>query len=136
MGFKDVRNKIVRFLREKLGLAGSIILVLSVFVGASIFMYYFTGIGGLPEVGLKTVSRENDVVLVVENGSIPHQEWRYQVYSEVSNPPVQGTSTLEDLEPGKEIVLESGLSPGTYIVRIWHNPSSAFIYETELRVGG
>lgn len=136
MGFKDARKKIVPFLREKLGLAGSIILVLSAFVGASTFMYYFTGIGGLPKVGLRAVSRENDVVLVVENGSIPHQDWEYQVYSEASNPPLQGTSTLEDLEPGKEIVLESGLPPGTYIVRIWHKPSSTFIYETKLRVGG
>lgn len=128
--------EILNHLKKNLGLAGVVLSALIAFVAISTILYFFTGIGGAPEVSLRAVTRENDVVLIVDNGEISSADWKFKVYSVVSNPPSQGKMTMEDIEPGKEIVLKSGLSQGRYAVKIWHEPSNQFIYETEVHIGG
>lgn len=123
-------------LRRKLGFAGSVILILVAFVGISLLAYHLTGLGEPPQVGIRVEIKENDIVVVAENGSIAAGDWEYKVYSVVTNPPSMTTPTYESLEPGKEVVLRSDVSRGTYKVQIFHKPSSQFIHETELEIEG
>ena len=119
-----------------MGFAGISLTMMSAFVIGSVIVYYATGMGEVPPVEMSVTAHDNSILLNVHSGRIPAGDWEYLVFDERVNPPIIWTSAPADIEPGKNIVLESDLRSATYRVQIRHKPTLKFIFETKVTIGG
>ena len=120
--------------RRRIGLAEGFLIAVVTFVVGSALVYYVTGIGNPPSVGMTPLARGDAIVLEVAEGSVPANDWQYLVFDDRINPPVDWTSAPADINPGAEIVLAEGLAPATYRVQIRHIPTAKFLMDTKVTV--
>ncbi len=132
---RKVREILQRF-RQWLGVAGILLVIMSIFVIGSAVVYYVSGMGEAPPIEVSVTAHDNSILLNVIDGVIPAEDWEYLVFDERVNPPTTWNPASADMEPGENILLSSDLHPATYRVQIRYKPTLKFIFETKVTVGG
>ncbi len=121
---------------EGIGLAEKVLLGMITVLLLSVAFYYISGMGNPPEVQLQVEARDGSIYLKVISGEIPKSDWEYLIFDERVNPPVIWTPAPEDIKPGAEIQLKTGLQPATYRVQIRYKPTASFLVDSKIDVKG